>query len=286
MPGQIRPADTCDKRPHAPSQGGSLITICPHPVWSACNQSGTCGKSRRPVSIRGAGSPATEPRLPTGRSAKRPCCSRRSYSTSAPATARLSAKRVGIRTMWRQRRSISATGLNVRPEHIGRIQGMAERRKVGRGRPAVRRRPARSAAAAQRPDVGEAPQRHMRGRVGGVGEAARARIPAGADDEAERGAEGVRGAQQGADIGRLRHPLDADAEIAARSGFSHGGGLCRAHDRRNRCQAAAQYETYPYPRRDPRDEAKRLIVGSPGHLREVDHWVFGAGVQRPGHCMR
>ena len=39
---------------------------------------------------------------------------------------------------------------------------------------------------------------------------------------------------------------------------------------------AAQYESYPYPRRDPRDEAKRLIVGSPGHLREVDYWVFGA----------
>ena len=39
---------------------------------------------------------------------------------------------------------------------------------------------------------------------------------------------------------------------------------------------AAQYEAYPYPHRDPRDEAKRLIVGSPGHLREVDHWVFGA----------
>jgi SAM-dependent methyltransferase len=39
---------------------------------------------------------------------------------------------------------------------------------------------------------------------------------------------------------------------------------------------AEQYEAYPYPRRDPRDEAKRLIVGSPGHLREIDHWVFGA----------
>jgi SAM-dependent methyltransferase len=39
---------------------------------------------------------------------------------------------------------------------------------------------------------------------------------------------------------------------------------------------AAQYEAYPYPRREPRDEAKRLIVGSPGHLREIDHWVFGA----------
>ncbi len=41
-------------------------------------------------------------------------------------------------------------------------------------------------------------------------------------------------------------------------------------------QLAAQYEAYPYPKRDPRDEAKRLIVGSPGHLREIDHWIFGA----------
>lgn len=39
---------------------------------------------------------------------------------------------------------------------------------------------------------------------------------------------------------------------------------------------ARQYETYPYPRRDPRDEAGRLVVGSPGHLLEVDHWIFGA----------
>ena len=39
---------------------------------------------------------------------------------------------------------------------------------------------------------------------------------------------------------------------------------------------AAQYDAYPYPQRDPRDEAKRLIIGSPSHLREVDHWIFGA----------
>jgi SAM-dependent methyltransferase len=43
---------------------------------------------------------------------------------------------------------------------------------------------------------------------------------------------------------------------------------------------AAQYEAFPYPKRDPRDEAKRLIVGSPGLLREVDHWVFGAARPR------
>ena len=39
---------------------------------------------------------------------------------------------------------------------------------------------------------------------------------------------------------------------------------------------AEQYEAYPYPARDPRDEARRLIIGSPSHLREIDHWVFGA----------
>lgn len=39
---------------------------------------------------------------------------------------------------------------------------------------------------------------------------------------------------------------------------------------------AAQYEAYPYPQRDPREEAKRLIIGSPSHLREVDHWIFAA----------
>jgi SAM-dependent methyltransferase len=41
-------------------------------------------------------------------------------------------------------------------------------------------------------------------------------------------------------------------------------------------QLAAQYEAFPYPRRDPRDEARRLVVGSPGHLREIDYWIFGA----------
>ncbi len=39
---------------------------------------------------------------------------------------------------------------------------------------------------------------------------------------------------------------------------------------------AAQYEAFPYPKRDPREEAKRLLVGSPSLLSEIDHWVFGA----------
>ena len=37
----------------------------------------------------------------------------------------------------------------------------------------------------------------------------------------------------------------------------------------------AQYEAYPYPARDPADEKKRLITGSPSHLDEVNHFVFG-----------
>ncbi len=43
---------------------------------------------------------------------------------------------------------------------------------------------------------------------------------------------------------------------------------------------AAQYEALPYPERRAADEAKRLILGSPSHLREIDHWVFGAARPR------
>lgn len=38
---------------------------------------------------------------------------------------------------------------------------------------------------------------------------------------------------------------------------------------------AAQYEALPYPQRDPADEKKRLIVGSPSHILEIEHFVFG-----------
>jgi SAM-dependent methyltransferase len=52
-------------------------------------------------------------------------------------------------------------------------------------------------------------------------------------------------------------------------------------------QLAAQYEAFPYPRRDPREEARRLVVGSPGHLREIDYWIFGAqrSAARPLHAL-
>ncbi len=35
-----------------------------------------------------------------------------------------------------------------------------------------------------------------------------------------------------------------------------------------------QYEAYPYPARDPKDERTRLIAGSPSTLAEIDHYVF------------
>ncbi len=40
----------------------------------------------------------------------------------------------------------------------------------------------------------------------------------------------------------------------------------------------AQYESYPYPTRDPGDETKRLITGSPSHLDELNHYVFAGAL--------
>src|SRR5437899_4515075 len=36
----------------------------------------------------------------------------------------------------------------------------------------------------------------------------------------------------------------------------------------------AQYEVLPYPSRDPRDEAIRLVTGTPSHILEVNHYLF------------
>jgi SAM-dependent methyltransferase len=36
-----------------------------------------------------------------------------------------------------------------------------------------------------------------------------------------------------------------------------------------------QYEQFPYPERDPTDEKKRLITGSPSHPGEIDTYIFG-----------
>jgi len=47
----------------------------------------------------------------------------------------------------------------------------------------------------------------------------------------------------------------------------------------------AQYESYPYPARDPADEAKRLISGSPSHLLEIAHYL-NRGVLDPARPFR
>src|SRR6185312_5849324 len=39
-------------------------------------------------------------------------------------------------------------------------------------------------------------------------------------------------------------------------------------------EVRAQYEAFPYPARDPRDEARRLVTGSPSHPLEIDHYLF------------
>ncbi|MCG6904350.1 MAG: class I SAM-dependent methyltransferase [Rhodobacter sp.] len=40
-------------------------------------------------------------------------------------------------------------------------------------------------------------------------------------------------------------------------------------------EVQAQYEAYPYPDRDPADEKKRLITGSPSWPQEMDHHLWG-----------
>lgn len=39
-------------------------------------------------------------------------------------------------------------------------------------------------------------------------------------------------------------------------------------------EVRAQYEVLPYPPRDPRDEAIRLITGTPSHILEINHYLF------------
>lgn len=43
-----------------------------------------------------------------------------------------------------------------------------------------------------------------------------------------------------------------------------------------------QYEGYPYPDRDPKDERKRLIEGSPSDLAEIRHYLFAGGLPDTG----
>ncbi|WP_366653832.1 class I SAM-dependent methyltransferase [Fodinicurvata sp. EGI_FJ10296] len=47
-----------------------------------------------------------------------------------------------------------------------------------------------------------------------------------------------------------------------------------------------QYESLPYPERRPADEDKRLVTGSPSHLHEVDHHLFGGQLARRRETFR
>jgi SAM-dependent methyltransferase len=50
----------------------------------------------------------------------------------------------------------------------------------------------------------------------------------------------------------------------------------------------AQYEALPYPPRNPEDERKRLITGSPSYLDELDHYGFGGlfrNRNKPVRCL-
>lgn len=44
---------------------------------------------------------------------------------------------------------------------------------------------------------------------------------------------------------------------------------------------AAHYAAYPYPARNPADEAKRLIEGSPSRLAEIEHYLFDGRLPEP-----
>ncbi|MEK9662587.1 MAG: class I SAM-dependent methyltransferase, partial [Alphaproteobacteria bacterium] len=46
-------------------------------------------------------------------------------------------------------------------------------------------------------------------------------------------------------------------------------------DRDTDGRVLSHYEGYPYPERDPRDEVRRLVTGSPSALFELNHYVFG-----------
>ena len=48
-----------------------------------------------------------------------------------------------------------------------------------------------------------------------------------------------------------------------------------------------QYAAYPYPTRDPRDEAKRLIIGSPSDLDEIAHYLHAGrlDLSTPFHAL-
>ncbi len=177
------------------------------PVWS-CGTAAPRGRS--------AAAPRSGPREPTGRSAKPPVLQQPVVQHQSPGHRQV--QRESGRNSDDVVAPLQQCGRQpgaLRPQNIGGIQRVAEGRQIDR---VLQQLDADQGAAARQRQVGHGwitPHRHMQGRVGGVRGAGRARIPAGADGEAERRAECVPGAQQRADVGGFGDTLGADAEIAA-----------------------------------------------------------------------
>lgn len=62
------------------------------------------------------------------------------------------------------------------------------------------------------------------------------------------------------------HPQGATKVVALQENVSGGGALSALQ---------RQYEAFPYPPRDVAAEADGLATGSPSHILEIDHYVFG-----------
>ncbi|HJQ55818.1 MAG TPA: class I SAM-dependent methyltransferase [Vineibacter sp.] len=61
----------------------------------------------------------------------------------------------------------------------------------------------------------------------------------------------------------MNHDVTAAASAASRAAAATTDAAVRA-----------QYETMPYPPRDPADEARRLVVGTPSHALEINHYLY------------
>jgi SAM-dependent methyltransferase len=58
-------------------------------------------------------------------------------------------------------------------------------------------------------------------------------------------------------------------------------------EKKNETALRSQYEAYPYPPRDPLDEQKRLVTGSPSHLAEINHYIYAGerDFSKPFHVL-
>ena len=174
----------------------------------------------------------------TGRGAWRPRLSRRSYMIERAGDAEID-REAGrdLDHVVAERLQIARQAFALGPQDVGRLARMAEARQLDRlvgdldaDQPAAQRQ-------AEGFEVGEMVGRHRARRVRGVAVRSLAAVVLGPHREHEGGAEGMGGAEQGADIHRLADAFDADAEIAF-----HGPAICCTNPRR--CSPARR-ETRP-----------------------------------------